>query len=83
MKTGANLTDQAQIRRLKEAGLKPAEISKRLKVNLDTVKSFCKFDQQAFDAEEKARQAENEALAAEKAAVARAAGEAAAAAVTK
>ncbi len=83
MKTGANLTDQAQIRKMKAAGMKAEEISKALKVNVDTVKSFMKFDQAAFNAEEKARQEEADALAAEKAAVAKAAAEAAVEATQK
>lgn len=40
MKTGANVTDRANIRRLSEQGLDADTISERLRINKRTVESF-------------------------------------------
>ena len=77
MKPGADKKDQAQIYALKDEGLKAEEISKVLKINLDTVKSFMDHDPVKFEAEQQARRDEEAQLQAEREAVARAAADAA------
>lgn len=83
MKTGANKADQAAIYRMRDDGAKAEEISKVLKINIDTVKSFMGHDPVEWEAQQQAAREEAAALQAEQEAVARAAAEAAASATAK
>lgn len=62
MKSGANQSDQNEIRKLHEAGREPASISKVLQIDLPVVDGFCKhFAEEAEKAAKAAKAAKSEA----------------------
>lgn len=65
MKSGANFEDQAAIRKLKVMGFEPEEVSKQLRINLETVESFWDFDEAEHQRLAAAQAEAEEAAAAE------------------